>query len=84
LSGRLLSKARLLSAMNLISNPRGQSLTQEELDRAVEDFCAGCPDPVQAYSLLAENPKPMTDEQIVDRVLSMDFINVISARIDCP
>ena len=64
--------------MDLISNPKRHSLTQEELARAIEDFCAGCPDPVQAYSLLAENPEPMTDEQIVDRVLSMAFVRMPS------
>jgi hypothetical protein len=71
LSKRLLSRAQLLEIMNLISNPKRHALTEEGLDQAIENFCAGCPDPVQADSLITENPDPMTDEEIVDRALSM-------------
>lgn len=71
MSRRLLSRVRLLEIMSLISNPKRHALTQEGLEQAVENFCAGCPDPIQAYSLIAENPDPMTDEEIVDRALNM-------------
>ena len=71
MSRNLLNKASLLELMTLISNPKLHSLTQEGLELAIENFCAGCPDPVQAYSLIAENPAPMADEEIVDRALRM-------------
>jgi len=75
---RLLSKARLLEEMDRISNPKRYALTQKGLEQAVEDFCAGCPDPIQAYSLIADNPDPMTDEEIVDRALGMAYLPMSS------
>jgi hypothetical protein len=77
-SNRLLSKANLLELMDRISNARQHALTQKELEQAIENFCAGCPDPIQAYSLIAENPDPMTDEEIVDRALSMASLSMSS------
>jgi len=71
-----LSRARLLEMMNLISNPKRHALTQEAWEKAIEDFCAGCPDPIQAASLIAENPDPMMDEEIVDRALSMAYVHI--------
>ena len=62
--------------MDLISNPKRHGLTEEELDRAIENFCAGCPDPVQACLLIVENPDPMTDEEIVDRALGMTYVHI--------
>lgn len=76
MSRNLLSRSRLLEIMNLISNPKRYSLTQEGLERAVEDFCAGCPDPIQAYSLIVENPDPMTDEELVDRAMNMESLQM--------
>jgi hypothetical protein len=64
--------------MNRISDPKRHALTQKELEQAVEDFCAGCPDPIQAYSLIAENPDSMTDEEIVDRALGMAYLPISS------
>jgi len=78
LSKRLLSKMRLLEIMDRISNPKRHGLTQEGWEQAIEDFCAGCPDPVQAASLIAENPDPMTDEEIVDRALGMACLQMSS------
>lgn len=78
MSNRLLSKANLLELMDRISNARQHALTQKELEQAIENFCAGCPDPIQAYSLIAENPDPMTDEEIVDRALSMASLSMSS------
>jgi len=76
MSGRLLSKARLLEIMDLISNPKRHALTQRELEQVLVNFCAGCPDPLQAYSLIAENPDPMTDEEIVNRALGMAYVHI--------
>lgn len=78
MSRRLLSKIDLLEIMDRISNPKRHALTEERLDQEIENFCAGCPDPVQAYSLIAENPDPMTDEEIVDRALSMVYLPISS------
>jgi len=78
MSTRLLTRVRLLDIMNRISNPKRYGLTQEELEQAVEDFCSGCPDPIQAYSLIAENPDSMTDEEIVDLALSMAYLPISS------
>lgn len=66
-----MSRAQLMQIMDRISHPKRYSLKQKELEQAIEDFCAGCPDPVQAYALIAENPDPMTDEALVDRAMSM-------------
>jgi hypothetical protein len=74
--GRLLDKTHLLEIMKFISNPKRYALTQKELEQAIENYCAGCPDPIQAYWLIAENPDPMTDEEIVDRALGMAYIHI--------
>jgi hypothetical protein len=78
MSRRLSTRLHLLDIMNRISNPKRYALTAKELEQAVEEFCAGCPDPIQAYSLIAENPDSMTDEEIVDLALSMAYLPISS------
>lgn len=77
-SRRLLPKVQLLEVMASISNPRECALTQRGLEQVIENFCAGCPDPIQAYSLIAENPDSMTDGEVVARALSMPYLPISS------
>jgi hypothetical protein len=78
MSRRLATRVQLLDILNLISNPKRHALTAKELEQAVEDFCAACPDPIRAYSLIAENPDSLTDEEIVDLALSMAYLPISS------
>jgi hypothetical protein len=60
---------QLLFLLKKLMQPRG--LTQKEVDDALLDFIAECPDPVKARWLIVECLDPMTDEELVDRALSM-------------
>jgi hypothetical protein len=71
MSGRLLSKPELLGLLERTRNARKLGLSQRELEQVFTDFWAGCPDPVEARWLIAECPDPLTDEEVVDRALSM-------------
>ena len=71
-----LDKERLLELMDRISHPQKYGLTQKALDQSLVDFCAGCPDPVQARWLVVESPDPMSDEEIVDRAISMSVVSM--------
>jgi hypothetical protein len=73
---RLLPKDKLLGILDKVSNPRVHGLTQESLEQCVVDFCAGCPDPVQAYWLFTECTEPMSDEELVDRALSVPLVGI--------
>ena len=64
---RKLSKTELLGKLKAISQPKAHGLTQETLEKTLIDFCAGCPDPVQARWLVVECLEPMSDEELVDR-----------------
>jgi hypothetical protein len=77
-SGRLLSKDGLLKLLDKIFNPKRHGLTQNALDQALIDFCAGCPDPIRARWLIAESPELMTDEEVVSRALSMPCAQMAS------
>jgi hypothetical protein len=81
LSARLLTKVQLLQLMRLVSNPKRHQLTQQELEKAIEDFCAGCPDPMDAASLIAESEERMSDEEVVDRALRMAYVPIASVPI---
>lgn len=70
---RILSKIELVKKLSLIGDPKINSLSQNDVDQLVADFCAGCPDPFEAYRLIAECLDPLTDEQLVDRALSMSL-----------
>jgi len=45
------------------------AIIDEALEQAVTDFCAGCPDPVQAYRVLFETVEELSDEDVLNRVL---------------
>jgi hypothetical protein len=62
-------RQELVQALGVISHARAHGLTQERLEAAATDFCAQCPDPVQAYWLFSECPDRMSDEALVDRAL---------------
>lgn len=68
---RLEDKEKLLARLEVINHPKRYGLTQELADQALIDFCAASPDPVGARWLIVECLDPMTDEEIVDRALSM-------------
>lgn len=71
MAGRLLSVPELLELMSMISHPKQHGLTQEGLEQKVTDFCAGCPDPLQAYRLIAESEETLSDEEVVRRAAKM-------------
>lgn len=54
-------------------NPKASGLTQNEVDRVLIDFCAGCPDPIEARWLVVECLEPLTDEELVDRALGAPY-----------
>jgi hypothetical protein len=62
-------KTELLAKLKVISQPKAHGLTQETLEKALVDFCAGCPDPVRARWLVVECLEPMSDEDLIDRAL---------------
>jgi hypothetical protein len=65
----LLAKEELVELLSVISQPKQHGLTQEALEQAVTNFCAGCPDPVQAYRVLFESNDELSDQEVIDRVL---------------
>ena len=67
----MMGRAELLNILQVMGQPKTHGLTQEALDQALINFCAGCPDPVQARWLITECLDPMSDDEIVDRALSM-------------
>jgi len=70
---RSLSREELLHMLIVMKHPKRNGLTQERLEEMLIDFSANCPDPVEAWRLVAECLDPMTDEQLVDRALAMPF-----------
>jgi len=68
--GRL-SRVQLSKLLNALLYPKKHELTQLELDHVLIDFCAGCPDPVEARWLVVECLNPMTDDELLDRALGM-------------
>ena len=66
-----LSKSALLLLLDKLMQPEKYSLSEQEGDKALHSFCAGCPDPVKARWLVVECLDPMTDEEIVDHALAM-------------
>ena len=63
-------REELLKALQVLSHPKAHGLTQENLDKALINFCADCPDPIQARWLVVECLEPMSDEELIDRILS--------------
>jgi hypothetical protein len=67
-----LDKRQLLALLDKIMHPTVDG-TEDEDVHALNEFCAGCPDPVGARWLLVECIEPMTDEEVVARALAMPF-----------
>lgn len=66
-----LSRLDLLGLLDKIMRPEAYDLTEEEGEMVLLDFCAGCPDPIGAGWLVIECLDPMSDEELVDRALTM-------------
>lgn len=66
-----LNKSQLLLNLDRVFRAKAHGLSQRERDEAFLVFCAGCPDPVNAWRLITDCPDPLTDEEIVDRALAM-------------
>ena len=66
-----LNKHQLLQLLDKIMQPKLYRLSEAEGDAVLLDFCAGCPDPVQARWLLVECLDPLPDEELVNRALAM-------------
>lgn len=66
-----LNKHKLLQLLDKIMQPKLYGLSEAEGDAVLLDFCAACPDPVQARWLLVECLDPLTDEELVNRALAM-------------
>lgn len=67
---RKLRKTELLGKLRAISQPKAHALTQETVEKTLIDFCAGCPDPIEARWLVVECLEPMSDEELVGRALN--------------
>lgn len=69
-----LSRERLLQLLDTLMHPKASGLTTEQrYDEVLNEFCAGCPDPVRARWLIVECVDPLTDQEMVDRALGMPF-----------
>jgi hypothetical protein len=66
-----LNKAQLLRLLNDIAPSAPGGLSAAAFEVTLAAFCAGCPDPVRARSLLLDCIDPLTDEELVDRALAM-------------
>jgi hypothetical protein len=55
----------------MIMRPEESALSESEGDDLLLAFCAGCPDPVKARWLVVECLDPLSDEELVARVLAM-------------
>jgi hypothetical protein len=64
-------RQELLTLLQVMSQPKTRGFTQDLLDQALINFCAKCPDPVQARWLIVECLDPMSDAELVDRVMDM-------------
>lgn len=66
-----LDRYQLLQLLDKIMQPKSYRLSESDSDAVLLEFCAGCPDPVQARWLLVECLDPLSDEELVDRALAM-------------
>jgi hypothetical protein len=73
---RVSNREDLLGMLKIMGQPKKHGLTQGALDQMLIDFCAKSPDPVRARWLIVECLDPMTDEELVDRVLGMPVISI--------
>ena len=67
----VLDREKLLQILDSIKPPKQDALSDNEFESIVDAFCAGCPDPVRARWLLLDCLEPLTDEELVDRALTM-------------
>lgn len=65
-----LNKPQLLQVLDRFTRAKAHGLSQEERDEAFLLFCAGCPDPMQAWRLITDCMDPLTDDELVDRALA--------------
>jgi hypothetical protein len=68
-----IGREELIRMLKIMNKPKKNGLTQEIVEQLLINFCAGCPDPVRARWLIVECLDPMTDDELVDRALSMPF-----------
>lgn len=68
------SREDLLKTLKVMGQPKKYGLTQGNLDQMLINFCAKCPDPVRARWLVVECLEPMTDDELVDRILDMPIL----------
>jgi hypothetical protein len=66
-----LTKPQLTRLLDRVFRPKTHGLSQDERDEAFLMFCAGCPDPIQAWRLVTDSVDPLTNDELVDRALSM-------------
>ncbi|MHB1059894.1 MAG: hypothetical protein ACYC0F_18630 [Rhodanobacter sp.] len=78
---RVSSREDLLEMLKIMSQPKKHGLTQDALDQTLIGFCAKSPDPVRARWLIVECADPMTDEELVDRVLGMPVLPIADVPI---
>jgi len=71
-----LSRDQLLELLEVIMKPKGKGFTAEQVDQMLYTFCAGSPDPAKAMWLIVECTEPLTNEELVDRALSMPLRRV--------
>jgi hypothetical protein len=71
------NREELLNLLDRIMRPKAYGLTENQVDKVLLTFCAGCPDPVGARWLIVECLDPMTDEELVGRAMSMPARKVI-------
>lgn len=61
----------MLAALDCVFEPANKGLTSAQIDEQLLLFCANCPDPVSAMSLVMEAPETSTTEQVLDEALTM-------------
>ena len=71
-----LTRIELLQLLDKIMRPELYGSSEKESDVVLLTFCAGCPDPAKARWLVVECLDPMTDEELVDRALTMPLRRV--------
>ena len=73
---RVSNRDDLLETLKTMSQPKKHGLTQDMLDQTLISFCAKCPDPVRTRWLIVECLDPLSDEELVDRILGMPVVPI--------
>ncbi|MGB9110213.1 MAG: hypothetical protein WCC39_16125 [Telluria sp.] len=66
-----LDKEQLLRLLDRLAPSALSPLSDAAFEETINAFCAGCPDPVRARSLLLDCLDPLTDAELVERALAM-------------